>query len=255
MENKIEIFENEKFGAVRTTVINNEPWFVGKDIAEALGYKNTRDALNTHVEDGDKADVVIHDGSQNRNMVGINESGMYALIFGSKLEKAKEFKHWVTSEVLPTIRKKGIYMTDQKALDLTTNPSSLADLLVQAGEQLKQKELIIREMKPKVLFAEAVEASHNSILVGELAKLLRQNGVDIGQNRLFKWLRANNYLCKSGSQTNKPTQYSMDLGLFEMKERTIIAPNGSNKTVLTPKVTGKGQTYFVNKFLNESVEY
>lgn len=184
----------------------------------------------------------------------INESGLYSLIMSSKLPSAKQFKHWVTSEVLPSIRKNGAYLTDKKAYDITHDPNSLADLLLQAGEQLKQKELVIQEMKPKALFADAVATSHSSILVGDLAKILRQNGVIIGQHRLFNWLRNTGYLIKSGASKNMPTQRAMEMGLFEVKESTVTNPDGTVRITRTTKVTGKGQQYFINKFLGDYEE-
>lgn len=239
-------FENQQ---VRTIEIGNEPWFVGKDVAKILGYQNGSRDINRHVDEEDRQNYQNGTFDSPRGMTIINESGLYSLILSSKLPNAKKFKHWVTKEVLPTIRKHGAYLTDQKAYDITHNPDSLADLLLQAGEQLKQKELIIKEMQPKALFADAVTASHTSILVGDLAKLIKQNGYDIGQNRLFKWLKQNGYLIKSGERKNMPTQKSMEMGLFEVKERTIANPDGSIRITKTPKVTGKGQVYFINKFV------
>ena len=241
-------FENQQ---VRTIEIENEPYFVGKDVATILGYAKPENAISNHVDDEDKTTTLIQGAGSNykSKAVVINESGLYSLILSSKLPNAKKFKRWVTSEVLPAIRKHGAYLTDQKAYDITHNPNSLADLLLQAGEQLKQKELIIQEMKPKALFADAVTASHTSILVGDLAKILKQNGVDIGAKRLFAWLRENGYLIKrKGAEWNSPTQKSMDLGLFETKETVIQRPDGGVDVKKTPKVTGKGQVYFVNKF-------
>lgn len=242
-------FENQQ---VRTVEIENEPYFVGKDVATILGYSNPQKAVRDHVDEEDKTlnETFTVNGTQ---PVLINESGLYSLILSSKLPNAKKFKHWVTKEVLPTIRKHGAYLTDQKAYDITHNPNSLADLLLQAGEQLKQKELIIQEMKPKALFADAVTASHTSILVGDLAKILKQNGVDIGAKRLFAWLRERGYLIKrKGAEWNSPTQKSMDLGLFETKETVIQRPDGGVDVKKTPKVTGKGQVYFINKFKKQS---
>lgn len=246
---KVQVFKNEEF-EVRTVEVDGEPWFVGKDVANVLGYSNSRKALADHVDSEDKNTVTIRDGIVgNPNQTIINESGLYSLILGSKLPSAKRFKHWVTSEVLPAIRQNGVYMTDDKAYDITHNPGSLADLLLQAGEQLKQKEIIIQEMKPKALFADAVTTSHTSILVGDLAKIIKQNGYEIGQKRLFEWLRQNGYLIKSGSSKNMPTQKSMDLHLFEVKESTVQNPDGSVRVTKTPKCTGEGQVYFINKFL------
>ena len=170
---KVQVFKNEEF-EVRTVEINGEPWFVGKDVAEELGYAKARNAISTHVSEEDKKDAPIQgDLGGVQQMTIINESGLYSLILGSKLPSAKRFKHWVTSEVLPAIRQNGVYMTDDKAYDITHNPGSLADLLLQAGEQLKQKEIIIQEMKPKALFADAVTTSNTSILIGDLAKIIK----------------------------------------------------------------------------------
>lgn len=242
---------------VRTVLIDGEPYFVGKDVAEVLGYRNTRDALKKHVDNEDKKSEIVNSSQLSQNATGyqnidlITESGVYSLIFGSKLPTAKKFKHWVTSEVLPAIREHGAYMTDEKAFDVVNNKSGLADLLQQAAEQLKQKDIQIAELKPKALFADSVATSDSTILVGELAKILRGNGIEIGQNRLFDWLRTNGYLIsKKGSSYNLPTQKSMNLGLFKIKETTINHSNGSVSISKTAKVTGKGQQYFINKFLN-----
>lgn len=246
---KVQVFKNEEF-EVRTVEIDGEPWFIGKDVANVLGYSNSRKALADHVDSEDKNTVTIRDGIVgNPNQTIINESGLYSLVLGSKLPSAKRFKRWITSEVLPAIRQNGVYMTDDKAYDITHNPGNLADLLLKAGEQLKQKEIIIQEMKPKALFADAVTTSHTSILVGDLAKIIKQNGYEIGQKRLFEWLRQNGYLIKSGSSKNMPTQKSMDLHLFEVKESTVQNPDGSVRVTKTPKCTGEGQVYFINKFL------
>ncbi len=249
--NEVEAFNFES-NEVRTLMIDNKPWFVGKDVADALGYSASRNALSKHVDSDDKLTHQISASGQKREMVLINESGVYSLIFSSKLDSAKRFKKWVTSEVLPAIRKHGAYMTNEKAEALINRPNdTLADLLIQAGEQLKAKDVQISEMKPKALFADAVDASENSILVGQLAKLLRQNGIDIGQNRLFNWLRDHEYLGVRGEQRNLPTQKSMDLEIMETKRRTVNNPDGSIRITTTPKITGKGQIYFVNKFLQE----
>lgn len=245
---KVQVFKNEEF-EVRTVEVDGEPWFVGKDVATILGYTNAPKAIKDHVDDEDKLIERIVMSGQNRDVILINESGLYSLVLGSKLPSAKRFKRWITSEVLPAIRQNGVYMTDDKAYDITHNPGSLADLLLQAGEQLKQKEIIIQEMKPKALFADAVTTSHTSILVGDLAKIIKQNGYEIGQKRLFEWLRQNGYLIKSGSSKNMPTQKSMDLHLFEVKESTVQNPDGSVRVTKTPKCTGEGQVYFINKFL------
>lgn len=246
--NELEIFKNEEFGEIRTVVIENEPWFVGKDIAFVLGYSNPRDAISKHVDVEDKGVAKCDTLGGSQDLTVINESGLYSLILSSKLPTAKKFKHWVTSEVLPTIRKHGAYMTDEKAFDVLHNAGGLADLLQQAAEQLKQKDVQIERMKPKALFADVVASSKNSVLIGELAKIIKAKGYDIGQNKLFTWMRENGYLMKTGEAYNQPTQKSMELGLMEIKKSTINNPDGSIRTTTTTKITGKGQVYFVNKF-------
>lgn len=240
-------FENQK---VRTLKIDDEPYFVGKDVADILGYKNGSRDINNHVDDEDKLKYQISTAGQKREQTLVNESGLYSLILSSKMPNAKRFKHWVTSEVLPTIRKYGAYMTDQKAFDVVNNKNGLADLLQQAADQLKQKDIQIEKMKPKALFADAVATSKNDILIGQLAKILKQNGYNTGQNRLFKWLREHHYLCAKGIRYNQPTQKAMNLGLFKVRERTVNNPDGSTRITVTTKVTGKGQQYFINRFLN-----
>ncbi|XTU39027.1 phage antirepressor KilAC domain-containing protein [Enterococcus faecium] len=246
--NTPQIFSFEQ-NEVRTILVKDEPYFVGKDVAEILGYERADNAVRNHVDEEDKLMHRISASGQNRNMTIINESGLYSLILKSKLPSAKKFKRWVTSEVLPAIRKHGAYLTDEKAYDITHNPDSLADLLLQAGEQLKQKELIIQEMQPKAIFADAVQGSVNSCLVKDLATILKQRGVNIGQNRLFEWLRENGYLCKEGRRKNQPTQRSMDLKIMDVREHIRTNSHGELVTKFTPLITGKGQQYFVNKFL------
>lgn len=248
--NEIQIFNFEN-NEVRTLNIDGKPYFVGKDIADVLGYSNPPKALRDHVDEEDKTvnESFTVNGTK---AVLINESGLYSLILSSKMPNAKKFKRWVTSEVLPAIVHKGVYMTDKKAYDITHDRSgaTLADLLQQAADQLKQKDIQIAEMKPKALFADAVATSNRSILVGELAKLIRQNGVDIGQNRLFTWLREHGYLIKrKGTDYNMPTQKAVAMGLFQIKETSITHSNGTITLTKTAKVTGKGQQYFINKFL------
>lgn len=259
MEN-LQIFKNEEFGEIRTVTVNNEPWFVGKDIAEVLGYSNSSKAVLTHVDDEDKMFVMLEIAhSQNGNVpIGqsktaiINESGLYSLILSSKLPTAKKFKHWVTSEILPTIRKTGGYVSNDDMFINTYLPfaDDQTKLLFKSTlETVKKLNKKIEEDKPKVLFANAVETAQNSILIGDLAKLIKQNGVNIGQKRLFDWMRENGYLIKNGTSKNMPTQKAMDLKLFEIKERTVNNPDGSVRITKTTKVTGKGQSYFINKFL------
>ena len=251
---ELQIFNNPEFGQVRLANVDGEPWAVGRDIANALGYVDSSKALAMHVDEEDKLTRQIVVSGQNRNVYVINESGIYSLILASKLPTAKKFKHWVTSEVLPAIRKHGAYMTEETLEQALTSP----DFLIKLATELKQEkqkrleaEQKIEADKPKVIFADAVSASHTSILVGEMAKLLRQNGIDIGQQRLFRWLRENGYLMKSGSSKNMPTQRSMEMGLFTIKEGSYVDSNGVNVITKTPKISGKGQIYFIEKFKKE----
>ncbi|UWY23628.1 phage antirepressor [Lacticaseibacillus paracasei] len=239
---------------VRTLNADNEPMFVGKDVADILGYQNGSRDVNNHVEEEDRLKYQIGTSGQAREMTLINESGLYSLVLSSKLPTAKEFKHWVTHEVLPSIRKHGAYMTPETIEKAIYDPDFIINLATQLkNEQAKTAALKAdnETMKPKALFADAVATSHTSILIGDLAKLIRQNGVDIGQNRLFAWLREHGYLIGSGDRRNMPTQRAMDLGLFDIKERTFQNPDGSVRITKTTKVTGKGQQYFINKFLQK----
>ena len=249
MDSNLQLFAFEG-SQVRALEIKNEPWFVGKDLTNILGYTNGPKAIKDHVDEEDKLSERIVMSGQHRQAFLVNESGLYSLILSSKMPNAKKFKHWVTSEVLPAIRKHGAYMTDEKAFDVVHNKNGLADLLQQAADQLKQKDIQIEEMKPKAMLADAITASETSILVGEMAKILKKNGINTGQNRFFKWLRENGYLIKrKGTDYNMPTQKSMNLKLFEIKERTVVDGN-STRIVKTPKVTGNGQQYFTNLFLS-----
>lgn len=255
--NNLQVFNHEQFGEVRTIYDRegDEVWFVGKDIAESLGYKRPTKSIQDHVDIEDKDEVPIQDSiGRKQNTPIINESGMYSLILRSNLPSSKQFKKWVTSEVLPSIRKHGAYITPEKLEEVLLNPDTLIQLaqnLKEEQEKNKKLQAINQEMKPKALFADAVQTSKTSILIGQLAKLIKQNGYDIGQNRLFDWLRDNGYLIKrKGEDYNTPTQYSMDLGLMEIKKTTINNPDGSVRTTKTPKITGKGQIYFINKFLS-----
>lgn len=244
--NEVQLFNFESH-EVRSLLLNNEPWFVGKDVAEALGYSKARNAIATHIDSEDKKDAPIQGtlgGVQ--EMTVINESGLYSLVLSSKLPSAKKFKRWVTSEVLPALRKTGQYQVKE-----LSGSELMAKALIEAQSVLAAKDKVIEEMKPKVVFADAVATSHTSILVGELAKILKQNGIDMGQKRLFAWLREKGYLIKrQGTDYNMPTQKAMELGLFEIKEGSYVNGSGVNITTKTPKITGKGQQYFINKFLH-----
>lgn len=242
--NEVKIFNSEEFGDVRTVTINGEPWFVGKDVTASLGYSNSRDVLAKHVCPEDKG-VAECDTLGGKQKLGIiNESGLYALIFGSKLESAQRFKHWVTSEVLPAIRRTGGYQ-----MPALQGKELLALAVLEAQKTIEAQNTEIERMKPKVIFADAVKASDSSILVGDLAKLLRQNGVDTGQKRLFEQLRNEGYLMKTGSSRNMPKQRYVADGLFQIKETVVSNPDGSMRMTKTTKVTGKGQQYFLNKYL------
>lgn len=245
--NNIQIFKNEQFGKVRVIEQNGEPWFVGKDVTGILGYQNASKALTDHVDEEDKLNNESLSSLGQRGGWIINESGLYSLILSSKLPQAKQFKRWVTSEVLPSIRKHGGYINGQESM---TDEELLSKALIMAQSKIEEKTREIERMRPKEIFADAVTASHNSILVGEMAKILRQNGVEIGQNRLFVWLRDNGYLIKrKGTDWNMPSQMAMELELFEIKETVITHSDGHTSVNKTVKVTGKGQQYFINKFL------
>ena len=257
--NELQIFKNEEFGEIRTIEVNNQPWFVGKDVADILGYRNGSRDINNHVEEEDRLKYQIGTAGQLREQTLINESGLYSLILSSKLPKAKEFKRWVTSEVLPTIRKTGGYINGSEAMsdsEIMAKALLVAQKTIEANkEKINQLMSDNERMKPKALFADAVANSDGTILIGELAKLIKQNGYDIGQKRLFAWMRENGYLIKQkGSSYNMPTQRAMEMGLFKIKESSIIQPDGAVRLTRTVKVAGKGQQYFINKFLGEQAQ-
>lgn len=258
---ELQIFNNTEFGEVRALEINDEPYFVGKDVATILGYAKPLNALSTHVDEDDSLKQGLTDRlGRKQETILINESGLYSLILSSKLPTAKKFKRWVTSEVLPSIRKHGAYMTPEKIEEALLNPDTLIQLATTIKEEQaknraleltnKQQKEQLKRNEPLVVFANSVSVSESSILIGELAKIIKQNGVDIGQKRLFEWLRQKGYLIKrKGSEYNLPTQRAMELGLFEIKENSHINGDGTVKITKTTKVTGKGQIYFINKFL------
>ena len=253
--NELKVFKHSEFGTLRGVEIDGESWLVGKDVAERLGYSNASKAVMVHVDDEDKKfEMLPVSDSQIGNLVKtalINESGLYSLVLGSKLPNAKKFKRWVTSEVIPAIHKHGGYLTAEKVEEALLNP----DVLIRLATELKDErdarralESKVAEDAPKVLFAKAVEQAENSILVGDLAKLIKQNGTDIGQKRLFERLRAEGYLGTRGENYNMPTQRAMEMQLFRISERTINNPDGSVRLTRTVKVTGKGQVYFINRY-------
>lgn len=244
--NDLQVFNNAMFGNVRIFLQDNEPWFVAKDVCDCLDLSNSRKALS-RLEDDEKGVTLSDTPGGKQEMATVNEYGLYSLVMSSRKPEAKEFKRWVTHEVLPSIRKYGSYNMDI--------PRTLPDALKAYASEIEahnKTKALLEEQKPKVLFADAVNASHTSILVGDLAKLLRQNGLDIGQNRLFEKLRQEGYLIKQkGESYNMPTQRSMDMKLFEVKESTFTNPDGSTHITKTSKVTGKGQIYFANRYLSE----
>lgn len=246
----IKIFENNEFGSVRTAIIDNEPVFCLADVCKALDIGNISQLKTRLKKDGVITNEVIDALGRTQKATFINESNLYKTIFQSRKPSAERFTDWVTSEVLPSIRKNGGYIAGQESL---SDDELLAKALMVAQNKIAEKDKQIERMKPKEIFADAVSASETSILVGELAKLIKQNGVDIGEKRLFAWMKENGYLMsRVGSDKNIPTQKSMNLGLFEIKE-TIVSTNHGSKVKKTPKVTGKGQQYFINKFLKSGV--
>nr|CAJ1851623.1 anti-repressor Ant [uncultured phage] len=253
--NNIQIFQNEQFGQVRIAMNeSNEPLFCLSDVCNVIGISNSRNVkARLDAEDVRQMDTLTEGGNQQATFV--TESGLYDVIIRSDSEKAKPFRKWVTNEVLPSIRKHGGYIASKQD---DTPEEIMARALLVAQETLKRKEqrLIEAEQKiqkdaPKVLFADAVSTSQRSCLIAELAKILQQNGVNIGQNRLFSWMRENGYLCQKGEYYNQPTQKAMKLGLFELKKTSITKPDGSVLVTTTTKVSGKGQIYFIEKFLSK----
>lgn len=250
----IKIFDNPEFGEIRTIDRDGEPWMVGVDVAKALGYATPRNAIASHVDEEDKTSALIRGtGSNYKSMaILINESGLYSLVLFSKLPTAKKFKRWVTNEVLPSIRKSGGYIAGQESM---SDSELMAKALLVAKRQIDAKTAQIEEMTPKAVFADAVAASKTSILIGELAKILRQNGVeDMGQQRLFEWMRNNGFLIRrKATDRNMPTQRAIEQGLMEVKETTICHSDGHTSISKTPKVTGKGQVYFVNRLAGKQI--
>ena len=238
--NDIQIFNNEEFGQVRTIEIDGKPYFSAKDVAEALGYSNPRKAILDHCKGVTKRDTLTAGGQQAVNF--IPEGDIYRLIVRSNLPSAERFEKWVFDEVIPQIRQTGGYQL----------PQTYAEALRALADKAEQNEKLtarIETMRPKEIFADAVAASRTSILIGELAKLITQNGYEIGQQRLFSWMREHGYLMKYGESVNMPTQRYVQQGLFEIKESSVQNADGSVRITKTTKVTGKGQQYFINKFL------
>ena len=252
-------FENAEFGTIRAVSEGGEPWFVAKDVCDALGLSNTTEALR-NLDDDEVGSISNSEVAQNGGRAPriISEPGFYKIVMRSRKPEAKAFQRWVTHEVLPAIRRDGGYMAAKP--DETPEETMARALRIADETMRRQKERIESlssanaEMRPKALFADAVAASESTCLVGELAKMLRQNGVEIGQNRLFAWMREEGYLGKSGCNRNVPTQRAMDMGLFRIKETAVTHSDGHVTVTRTPKVTGKGQAYFVNRFIEAEGE-
>lgn len=247
----IQIFKNEQFGQIRVVERDGEPWFVAVDICGALDIANSRDAL-TRIDEDEKGVALTDTLGGAQEVAVVNEPGLYSLVLGSRKSEARAFKRWITHDVIPAIRKTGMYATPATVEAMLANPDTMIQVLQAFKDEREQRlalETRVVADAPKVAFADAVETSTDSCLVGQLAKIIRQNGYEIGANRLFEYLRKEGYLCRAGSNRNMPTQRSMEAGWFEVKESVLENPDGSIRVVRTPKVTGKGQIYFVNKFL------
>ena len=249
--NELQIFNSEEFGEIRTVSIDDEPWFVASDICKALDISNPSVAI-ARLDEDERSKFNL--GRQGEGNI-VNEYGLYSLVLASRKPEAKKFKRWITHEVIPSIRKHGGYVAGQETM---TDDQLLAKALLVAQSKIAERDQIIakkqeriEQMKPKTIFADAVASSRHSILIGDLAKLICQNGYQIGQKRLFQWMRDNGYLMKQGSSYNRPKQRYVEMGLFDIKESTINNPDGSVRITITTKVTGKGQIYFINKFLGE----
>lgn len=243
--NELKIFKNVEFGQIRTVMINNEPIFCLADVCVAL--ELTAKVVKQRLSDEVVSKYPIADKlGRTQNTLFVNEDGLYDVILESRKKEAKKFRKWITHDVLPSIRKTGGYISGQETM---TDAELMAKALLVANKQIEQRNKQIEEMQPKAIFADAVSASKTSILIGDLAKIICQNGIQIGQKRLFEWLRQNGYLIKSGSSKNMPMQRYVEQGLFEVKESNVCNPDGSVRVTKTTKITGKGQLYFINKFL------
>jgi anti-repressor protein len=261
MNPNIQIFNNPQFGEVRIIVNESgEPLFAASDVCSILGYSNPSKVISDHTEADERYSESLERGG---SMLFINESGLYSLVIRSNKSEAKPFRKWVTSEVLPSIRKHGAYMTNDALEKALTSPDFLIQLATNlkeeqqkriAAEQERERlQVQVESAQPAIIYTNAVSGSTSSCLIGELAKILRQNGVNVGQNRLFQWLRDHGYLGRYGERRNVPNQQYIEQGLFELKQGVRSGNNGVMHTTVTPKVTGKGQVYFINKFLNDGV--
>ncbi len=249
--NQIKIFENPAFGSIRTVIRDQQPWFVAADVCRVLDIANSRDAI-TRLDADEKDDVGLTDTMGRQQIMAIvNEPGLYSLVLRSRKAEARAFKRWITHDVIPDIRRHGMYANEATLENLLADPDSMITVLERYKAERQRRQALeakIEQDAPKVLFADTVEASDQSILVGVLAKMMRQKGVEIGQNRLFDMLRRDGYLCSTEGRWNMPTQRAMEMQLFEVRERSINNPDGSVRLTLTTMVTGKGQVYFVSKY-------
>ena len=248
--NDIQLFNNPEFGNVRVKMVGEEPWFCLTDVCEVLGLKSFKVAQRLDSEDGILSRYTVSDSLGRQNYANfVNEDGLYDVILDSRKPEAKMFRKWITSEVLPSIRKKGVYMTGEAAVDFLSNPEKLAAIILEYAEEKKRRTIAeqrVEEAKPKIVLADAITSSTNSMYIGDLAKIIRQNGVPVGQKRLFAWLRENKYLMPD----NRPYQNYMEQGLFEIKVSTYESAQGKKEYMVT-KVTGKGQQHIINKFLGD----
>lgn len=240
---------------IRTLSVDDGPWFVAADIAKALGYASAKDFVRG-VDEEDKGRHNLPTPSGDQSVTIISEGGLYTALVKSRTERTRPFRRWVTHEVLPAIRRHGGYLTPAKVEEVLSDPDTIILLATQLKDERKRRvelESQVEADAPKVLFADSVASSKSSILVGDLAKILRGNGVEIGGTRLFAWMRERGFLVRRrGSDYNTPTQYAMERGLFEIKETAITHADGHVTVSKTPKVTGKGQQYFINRFLGEA---
>lgn len=248
--NELTIFNNDHFGQLRTVMINNQPWFVAADVCRALEIDDTGRAVGRLDPDESTRIEIAHPQNPLKTLevLAVSEPGLYSLVLGSRKPEARMFKRWITHDVIPAIRSHGGYLTPELTERVLTDP----DTIIRLATDLKQErsarieaERRIAKDAPKVLFADAVSQASNEILVGELAKMIRQNGHEIGQNRLYEQLRKDGYIMKNSTI---PTQRAMELQLFRIIERSVIQPNGTTRVTQTTKVTGKGQVYFINKY-------
>ena len=252
--NELKVFENPEFGRVRTVSVDNEPWFFAKDVCDALSIatNHVRESLDEDEVSNLRSTEIGPEFGGKAPLI-VSEAGLYSLILKSRKLEAKAFKRWITHDVIPAIRKTGGYQVPQSpAEQMAQGILAAQKLLAERDATIAKQNEQIAVLTPKGIFADAVTASKTSILVGGPAKLIKQEGIDIGQKRLFAWMRENGFLIKSGTEKNMPTQRAMDMKLFEVKEGSFVDGNGVNRITRTTKVTGKGQVYFVNKFLNGS---